>query len=217
MAEKKKLTKEENRQAKLRRESEARFQTACRELRPLSAASAAILAAVAAMFFVTWADIYNTDIAGAEVSFSGFNCLLAALTGGYSSAQALYGDIAVPFFYYAESYVRSLGVLTAVSMGLLLAALVCQIVAWAKKLWPAMLAGAVLNAAAMATLAACWITARSMNGSDILPIYCSGNPACSIRSYAVVPAVTALAALAFGVVGAVKYLRARRLLRTQSA
>ena len=56
------------------------------------------------------------------------------------------------------------------------------------------------------------ISSFALNGSQILPVYCSGNPACSIRSDAYFPLIAALAVLAVAVIAAVKYHSAHDIL-----
>ena len=56
------------------------------------------------------------------------------------------------------------------------------------------------------------ISSLALNGSQILPVYCSGNPACSIRSDAYFPLIAAFAALTVAIVAAVKYHSARDIL-----
>ena len=63
-------------------------------------------------------------------------------------------------------------------------------------------------------LIGCLIAALSLNGSQILPIYCSGNPACSIRSDGWFPLLSGVAALTLSVIATIRYRAARRLLES---
>lgn len=174
-----------------------------RALRPFDIAALVAAAAVLLCFFFDFAQIYNTD-AGVEVHVSGFSFALAAATGGFSSTSSVYGDIAVPFYYYAQSYSIVLGALAlaAVAASLLALALPVVRLATGSRRWYALDAAAAALAAGL--VVACFAVGVAMNASDILPIYCSGNPACSIRSYAVIGALVAAAALAIEIVSAVR-------------
>ena len=56
------------------------------------------------------------------------------------------------------------------------------------------------------------ISSLALNSSQILPVYCSGNPACSIRSDAYFPLLAAIAMLTVAIVAAVKYHLAHDIL-----
>ena len=208
-----------NRSDKQRRLEEARrkqLQLDLHALRPLDIAAIAAGVALLLCFFFDWAQVYNTDY-GVEVHVSGFSFALAALTGGYSSTAAAYGDIAVPFYYYAESYCAALGALslTAVIVSLLCIALpVVRLATGSRRLYAADIA---LPAAALGLLVACFAVGIAMNGSQILPVYCSGNPACSIRSDAAIGAIVAAAATAISIVSAVRCARICRAHREKHA
>lgn len=190
-----------------------KFKNANKKLNLYTYLGIGLIAVIVLTFFVKWAGIYNTDIKDYEVSFSGFNALFAAFSGNYSSADKTYGDIAVPFYYYAAKYCKTLGALTIVSAITLLPALASQILTLAiKKQFLNVVSAALLVIEAI-VLIATFATALSMSGSDILPIYCSGNPACSIKSYAIVPAIAALGAAVPHVIASVFYFRSRNILK----
>ena len=201
-----------NRSDKQRRYEEVRrkqLQKELRALRPLDIAAIAVAAALLLCFFFDWAQVYNTDY-GVEVHVCGFSFAAAALTGGFSSTAAVYGDIAVPFYYYAQSYTTAMGALSlaAVAVGLACVALpAVRLATGNRRCYGADIACA---AAAAALLIACYAVGLAMNGSDILPVYCSGNPACSVQSYALIGAITALALLAIEIGAAVRSGRIRR-------
>ena len=58
------------------------------------------------------------------------------------------------------------------------------------------------------------ISSLALNGSQILPVYCSGNPACSIRSDGWFPLLSGVAALPLSVIATIRYRAARRLLES---
>lgn len=155
-----------------------------------------LTAIVMALFFVDWAQIYNTTIQGKEVSFTGFNALLASINGTYRSPDAMYGDLAIPFFYYARDGVKTLCALTTANMIILVVLLIAQIIAVLKGKQILNLICAVLSLALTVMLFVAYGAAIKLNASQILPIYCSGNPACSIKSYIIVPAIISILIIA---------------------
>ena len=190
-----------------------KFKNANKKLNLYTYIGIGLVAVAVLTFFVKWAGIYNTDIKDYEVSFSGFNTLFAAFSGNYSSADKAYGDIAVPFYYYAAKYIKTLGVFTVISAIMLLPVLASQILTLALKKQFFNVVSAALLVIEAGVLIAAFITALSMSGSDILPIYCSGNPACSIKSFAIIPAIAALGAAVPHVFASVFYLRSRNILK----
>lgn len=203
--------RDEIRRANMQQRKEKDFKAATAKLNPCPIIALCLLCVALLLMFTAFAEVYNTDINGPEVKVSGFSFAVAGVTRDFSSASSVYGDMAVPFYYYAESYTVNLATAALVACIALIAAIVMQVLARVK--------GAQLNiaAAAVSILAAvlffvCLGIANSMTGSDILPYYCSSNPACSIRSYAVFPAVLSLAAAGFNIFAFVKYLQAKKLL-----
>ena len=188
------------------------FKAACDKLSPYPIIAGCILLLTIVMMLASWAEVYNTDINGPEVKVKGFSFLLAAITGNYTSASSLYGDIAVPFYYYAGSYTVKLAVLTLVTFILTIATMAVELVSFLKKNAALNCAAAVLGLATTLLLFVSFAVARSMNGSDILPVYCSSNPACSVRSYLIFPAIFALLSLGVNIAACIKYFQARKLL-----
>ena len=70
-------------------------------------------------YFFGWSYVFNTGY-GVEVGVNGWNYIIACFSWQFKSTAAVYGDMAVPFNYYAKYYVRVLSVMTTVSLGVLL-------------------------------------------------------------------------------------------------
>lgn len=189
------------------------FDQTCRKLNPWGWLALGLIGVALLFCFFDWTDIYNTDIVGTEVEVNGWSYAIAGLTHNYSSTASVYGDMAVPFYYYATSWVETLGLLTVLAVALALVSAAVQIVGGVRKTLMLNVVTAVLNLAAAVLLTACFATALSMSGSDILPVYCSGNPACSIRSFAILPALAAYGAAAVSGITAAMYLKAKKLLK----
>ena len=163
-----------------------------------------------ALFLVPWAEIYNTDIAGVEVTTHGFSFLAAAITRSFTSTAAIYKDLAVPFYYYAQSWCISIAWATLAAFLGLLVGLIAQVLTVTIKAYACSLICAIGGILGSIGLLIAFILGRSMSTSDILPIYCSGNPACSIHSYAFVPAIPLLIAGVLGLIAYVSYAKAAK-------
>lgn len=188
-----------------------KYKKSINKLFPLYLVAAAIGGVTLLCYFFSWAYIYNsTPGVGVEVGASGFSYMIAALTGKYSSSSGVYGDIAVPFYYYAGNYCKTLGALTLISMICLIVAVALVVVAFIVKKHEVSLASAVLFLANSVLLLCCFIEALSMKNSRILPIYCNGNPKCSIQSLAIIPFIVSLLSLAANVYATVKYFMIKK-------
>ena len=163
-----------------------------------------------ALFLVPWAEIYNTDIPGVEVTTNGFSFLAAAVTGDYTSTEAIYKDLAVPFNYYAESWCYRMGLATLAAGIALLIGLLVQLVTVLKKAYVLNFLAAVAGLLSGVSLLVVFFVGTTMKNSDILPIYCSGNPACSIHTYAFVPAIALLLMGIINIPAFISYTKAEK-------
>ena len=205
--------RDRRRMEELRRAREEAYETALKKLSPLLLSVLLVGVLVLAISFCDLAYIHNTDV-GREVSVSLWSFALATVTGSFSSPAEVFGDIAVPFYYYAETGTILTGILSLLTILAALALIVLSAILFAKRKYD--LLPLVLFAAGVTVilLIGCLIAALSLNGSQILPIYCSGNPACSIRSDGWFPLLSGVAALTLSVIAAIRYRAARRLLES---
>ena len=133
-------------------------------------------------YFFGFSYIWNTSY-GSEASVNGWNYIFACLSWNFKGTEWIYGKwLAVPFSWYAKYHVRILSVGVTVSFFTLLAYIILSCFN-IKKYRP------ILEIVCMSTLFAltvvylfCLIVALTMNGSNILPKYCSNNPKCSIAT-----------------------------------
>lgn len=150
-----------------------------------------IAAALLISFFFGFSYIWNTDV-GAEVGVNGWNYLIACLSGTFKKTGALYGDIAVPFYYYAEYYTITLSVAVTVTFAVLVVFVVFSIINIIKYHRRTMIISMILLYVLAVAFLACTVIALTMNGSRILPKYCSSNPKCSIGTLAFLPFIVTL-------------------------
>lgn len=204
--------REKRRYEDLKRAREEQYKHALSRLSPLLLSVFLLSILLLALFFCDLSYIHNTDV-GREVSVSVWSYALATVSGSFSSPAAVFGDIAVPFYYYAETGTVLTGILSLVLVIAALALAILSAVVFLRRkydLLPLLLFAAGVT---VLLLVGSLISSLSLNGSQILPVYCSGNPACSIRSDAYFPLIAAFAALTVAIVAAVKYHSAHDILR----
>lgn len=173
---------------------------------PFYIISAAIAAVAILFFFLNWVYVGNTDY-GIEVKVSGFSFVAAALSDNYTSTDTkIFGDIAVPFYYYEKATCEALGTLTLITLIAVIGAIALLIVTRiTKKQWFGFIA-LPLSLLSCVLLFVVFKTAVGMKNGSILPIYCSGNPACYIGSLAIIAAITLLASTALQGYTSIKYI-----------
>ncbi len=180
------------------------------------AATAAI--AVIALIVALSADvvyIHNsgmTDNGGREVTVGGIALLRALFSDNFTSAE--YDNLAVPFYYYAQAWCRPLAVfafLAVLAAALSAVVSVVALVSAGKKEYLLSWFSLIGTALSFLMTAATFIIAVSMSGSQILPVYCSGNPQCSIRSDLVWCFVLGLAALAGNLFAVIAFQKLEKL------
>ena len=160
---------------------------------------AILLGLMLVFFFFGWCYIYNKDY-GVEVNCSGWNFICMSFSWNFKSPNQAFGDIAVPFFHYAKYYVIVLEIMTTVIfyLTLILIALASFNLKKANRLITTVFM--VISFIYSATLLAAFITALTMNGSRILPEYCSSNPACSVDSLIIFPFLLSVIILILNIV-----------------
>ena len=203
--------REKRRYEDLKRAREEQYKHALSRLSPLLLSVFLLSILLLALFFCDLSYIHNTDV-GREVSVSVWSYALATVSGSFSSPAAVFGDIAVPFYYYAETGTVLTGILSLVLVIAALALAVLSAVVFLRRkydLLPLLLFAAGVT---VLLLVGSLISSLALNSSQILPVYCSGNPACSIRSDAYFPLIAALAVLSVAIVAAVKYHLAHDIL-----
>ena len=203
--------REKRRYEDLKRAREEQYKHALSRLSPLLLSVFLLSLLLLALFFCDLSYIHNTDV-GREVSVSVWSYALATVSGSFSSPAAVFGDIAVPFYYYAETGTVLTGILSLVLVIAALALAVLSAVVFLRRkydLLPLLLFAAGVT---VLLLVGSLISSLALNSSQILPVYCSGNPACSIRSDAYFPLIAAIAVLTVAIVAAVKYHSAHDIL-----
>ena len=152
----------------------------CRGMIPI------LLGLMLVFFFFGWCYVYNKDY-GVEVNCSGWNFICMSFCWNFKSTEKVFGDIAIPFYYYAQYHVIILEIMTTVIFYLTI--VLIALAAFNLKKANRKITGAfmVVSIIYSAFLLAAFVTALTMNGSKILPKYCGGNPKCSVDSLIIFP------------------------------
>lgn len=156
-------------------------------------------------YFLNWVYVYNSDY-GIEVKASGFSFIAAASSDNYSSADKIYGDLAMPFYYYAKASCETLGAVTLTAFILNVSAVVVLLAVRTLKLQELSFVSVAFSFVSSVLLAVAFVVALGMKNDKILSVYCGGNPKCYIGSLSVLPALVSFAGTAIQSVGSIKFL-----------
>lgn len=164
--------------------------------------------------FCNWIYVDNSN-SGVEVSVSGYSFLCAFLSGNYNSTDVkIFGDIAIPFYYYAKDACSQIGFFTFLAILFCIVSAVFGgvfLITPSKKIKSAAEYGACgCSALSCAFFLVSFIVAVLVKNSDILPVFCSGNSACSIKSLAILSAIAVGAAAVNFVYSTVKLIKLNR-------
>lgn len=204
-------SREEARLQNAQRRKEQAYRAELKKLDPHPYVAAGLLIAALMLFFVNWMEIYNVDIPGVEISVSGFSAAICGITGTYTMPEGIYGMMAA-FYYWAPEQCGPVGITALIALCAVVVSLVLLIVAGLKKKHALDAPAAVLALVSCVMMVMGFVFAKAMT-EPLISGYCSGNPACSVRSYALIPAALALVAAAVSGIAAVKYFGARRKLQ----
>ena len=184
-------------EAKLKMEQEKAYANKRKKLR-LFPLAALLLAVVLLLFMLSnWAGIYNTSMDDYEIKVSGYNCVSAGISGDYTSADtARFGNMAV-FNYHIPAYIQKLCALSVVVLFVVIVHVIVSLFALITNKQGAFnVVGIAFAAAEAALFIACYAVGISFNDAGILTTYCNDNPACSVQSNAILPALFAIVSLA---------------------
>ena len=208
------LRQERVRQAENRKKYEAASGKVLKSLLIIFGATA-LIAVVALIVMLTTDAVYvhnttMTENGGREVAVSGAAFLKVFFTEDYTSPDPAYDDLFHPFYTFAQAWCKPAAIfafICLIAIILTLAASVLALVFALRKKefkWTILSLGAsaLLTVVSIAFFAIC----VSMSGSQILPVYCSGNPACSIQSDLIWCMLLAVLTLAGNIFAFIKYL-----------
>lgn len=153
--------------------------------------------------------IYNTDMPGIEIQVNGWNALFCGLSGQYTATGSLYGNMDI-FNYYAPDACHSLGLWGMIAMLLLVVAFAVTLAAAIGKQPVLCVCALALNVLGFVALVLAYRSGMAVAQSDIIEIYCQSNPACSVESYATIPAVLMLVPTVLHLVATIKFFKLKK-------
>lgn len=162
-------------------------------------ASIILLGVMLLFFFFGWCYIYNSKY-GVEVGCSGWNFICQSFCWNFKSDSKVFGDMAIPFYYYAKYHVITLEIVTTVIFYLTIILIILAVINLVKPYITVTQISLIISSLYSVVILAAFIVALAMNGSKILPKYCSNNPACSIQSLIIFPFLLSLGILAVNIV-----------------
>ena len=208
-----KKRKDEIRQVYQRKAKEQQYEAATKKLFIFPIIALALSVLILLLLFVNFVDIYNTTPGvGVENKVSGWSFAMSALTGKFTSPESIYDDMAMPFYYYAAKWCESVAIFALLSVIVIILNAAVQVVAIVKRFHILNCVSAILSFVTAALLIVCFAQGLAMKNGEILSTFCSGNPACSIRSFAIFPALFAVGSCVVSTYATVKYMKAAALL-----
>jgi len=199
------MANKREREKRARENIALQYKKSAGKLLPFYGWAIAVLAAVIICYFFNWVYVYNSDY-GIEVKASGFSFIAAALSGKYSSADKIYGDLAMPFYYYAKTSCETLGAVTLTAFILNVLAVIVLVIVRMTKLQGLSFVSVAFSFISSVMLVVAFIVALGMKNDKILSVYCGGNPKCYIGSLSILTALVSFAGTAIQSVGAIRFL-----------
>lgn len=186
-----KKRKNEMQQANQRKAQMKRYEAASKNFNIINICAIGMSVLILLLFFVNFADVYNTVAGSKELGASGWEFFVAGISGNYSSPTLAGGFLAVPFYSHAQEWTEVVGTLTVVAVFVVILNLIIQVVTVLKKFHVLSIVSAVLSLATAVLLIVIMAKAIDMNNAKIISDYCN-NPACEVRSFAIFPALAAV-------------------------
>lgn len=199
-------------QANQRKIKQQQYEAATKKLFIFPCIAVGLSILVLLLFFVHFADVYNTASNSLEFAVNGWTFFVAGLTGTYTSPKLASGFLAVPFYSHAQQWTETVGTVTVIAVFVIVFNLLVQVITIFKKMHSLNVLSAVLSVVSAVLLIVCFAKSIDMNNATIISDYCN-NPACEVRSYAIFPALFALGSAAVSAVATVKHLKASSLLK----
>ena len=184
-----------------------------KKLRVFPLLSLAVTVILLLLMLTNWAAIYNTDMSGNEIEFTGFQSVSAGLGSNYKSMDTdSFGHIST-FYAFVPEKVRTLSLLSIIVLFVLVVHGLVEVFAIITNKQGAFnVLDVIFTAAATGLFVACYAVARSMHDAMISG-YCNGNPACSVQSSAIIPVILALFSLASPILALVLDAQGKRAIR----
>ena len=202
---------------RLQAEREKKYLSDRKKLRIFPLISLVIVAVLLLTMLATWTGLYNLDSSSydGEVT-TGYQCVAAALSDDYTSAdQSRFGTLSVIFYPYAPSLVRTLCLFSVIVLFVMIGHLLTEVFALITNKQGVFNILAIVFAVTEAVFfILCYDTAISMTG-PVRDGYC-GNPACTVKSSAIIPGLIAILSLAVPIFTIIRERKVKAMLSAQS-
>ena len=164
------------------------------------------------LMLTNWAAIYNSDTGKNDLEYTGYQSVSAGLSGNYKSADInAFGEIAT-FYGFVPDKVKTLSLLSVIVLFVLVVHGLIELFAVITNKQSAFnVLGVIFTVASAGLFIACYAVARSMDGV-MIAAFC-GNPACSVQSSAIIPAVFAILVLASPILAMIFDAKGKREIR----
>lgn len=194
----------------IRAENNARaaYDKKIKKLTPFGLIAAGVAVLALLLCFCSFIYIYNTAVGvGVEIKVSGWKFLSCFLVGDYDAADS---DMQV-FYYYAADFMKFASACTffAIVLAVITAFLSAFSAINAKPALGIAAAGCSF-ASGVLLIVAFVLCICEPCAAPIIATYCGGNPACSVKSLAVLPAIAAFLACAVSVYQSVRFIKIKK-------
>ena len=174
---------------------------------PLFAIAFAIVSVM--LLLLKFSHIYNSNAKVDEISYTGFQLFFAAISGGFTSPNKIYGDISV-YNYHTPTETQLSGIFVLISVILMLTVIGMSVWDYKSKKPMLNIVSAILFTVIFILLTACFIIIKT---SPIMIKYQCNLKVCSLHSLAIIPAIFALIGAAVSWFATFQYFIARKILK----
>ena len=164
------------------------------------------------LYLIPFSEVY-LDGYGPEHYVTGWEWIVACLSGNYSSPHIARGSMSEIFYFFATDWCEPLAILTLLSALVLILNAVVQLITIVRKMHILNAVSAVLSLLAVVLLIVAYAKGLDMKNARILSDFCQNNPLCSIKSYAIIPAIFSIGACTVSAFAAVKHFKLSALLK----
>lgn len=194
---------------KIKADKKRRYDLSVKELNnyPLITIAFAILSVM--LLLLKFSYVYNSKYETDEISYTGFQLFFAAISGGFTSPNKIYGDISV-YNYHTPTETQLSGIFVLISVIFALTIIGMSVWNYISKKPMLNLVSAILFSIIFILFTACFIIALT---SPIMIGYQCDLTICSLHSLAIIPAITALIGAGVSAFATVKYFIARKILK----
>lgn len=172
----------------------------------------ALCAVLALTFFANWAEVFNTAAKSAEPPvFSGFKLIAATLSGNLKNTDDQWLGVAI-YNAFVSGQLSALIVLTFIALGGIVANIALSVVTLITKNYKLLVPTVAVAAVVAICLFIAFGVAEGMGYPTMVGYKCNMS-VCKFSSYIIYPALVATCAAVPSIVGFIKYLDAKKMVK----